>query len=210
MLKISDVREVNGSTEVPLALEANASAFVVFRLANISSAEKFATTNLVGQLPVKLELNGPWEVAFTPGWGAPEHVTLPTLISLAEHTNSEVRHFSGAMTYTKQFEMPRLRPGERVTLDLGRVANLAGVKVNGKDFGVAWHEPYAFDVTDALQAVRNILEVRVVNTWVNRLIADVALPPERRRTWATWNPFRADDVPLPSGLIGLVRLRGQP
>ena len=95
-----------------------------------------------------------------------------------------------------------------MVLDLGEVQVLASVKLNGQELGLVWKPPYAVDVTDGIKRGRNRLEVRVVNVWVNRLIADAALPPGRRLTWASWTPYRAGDVPLPSGLLGPVVLRG--
>ena len=118
-----------------------------------------------------------------------------------------VRDYSGSATYTKDFEISALRPGEEIMLDLGKVAVLASVKLNGRDFGVVWKEPYALEVTGALRPGKNSLEVRVVNTWVNRLIADSALPPDKRLTWTTNNPYQPGDPLLPSGLLGPVFLR---
>jgi hypothetical protein len=92
-------------------------------------------------------------------------------------------------------------------LDLGQVQTLALVKINGKELGPLWTGPYALDVTAAARTGNNHLEVRVVNVWVNRLIADAALPPGQRLTWASWNPFRPDDPLLPSGLLGPVQIR---
>jgi hypothetical protein len=97
--------------------------------------------------------------------------------------------------------------GERIILDLGKVAVLAAVKLNGRDFGVVWKEPYAIDVTDGLRPGRNELEIRVVNTWVNPLIGFAALPEDQRVTWATWSPFRLGDALQSSGLLGPVVLR---
>jgi hypothetical protein len=160
-------------------------------------------------MPVRLELTGPWNVRFTPGWGAPEQIVFSNLISWMEHSNSGVQHYSGAATYTKDFELPALRPGEKIMLDLGKVAVLASVKLNGHDLGVVWREPWALDVTGALRAGSNTLEVRVVNTWVNRLIADSALAPAERLTWTTFNPYHPGDPLLPSGLLGPVVLRAE-
>jgi hypothetical protein len=41
-----------------------------------------------------------------------------------------------------------------------------------------WKEPYRLDVTDAVHAGTNTLEVRVTNLWANRLIGDEQLPAE--------------------------------
>lgn len=57
-------------------------------------------------------------------------------------------------------------------VDLGDVKNLAEVTVNGKDLGQTWHAPYLVDVTSALKPGANQITIKVVNTWVNRLIGD--------------------------------------
>ena len=192
---------------MPLVLEANASTFVVFRKhANSGPSCPPAETNLIGDLPVRMNLSGPWTVRFTPNWGAPEQVTFTNLISLTEHPDAEVRNYSGAAIYLKEFDFPAWRPGERIVLSLGKVSVLAAVKLNGRDLGMIWKEPYALDLTGALRAGKNMLEIRVENLWVNRLIADSALPPEKRLTWVTWNPFHTNDARLPSGLLGPVTI----
>ena len=206
MSKISGTRESGGRTEVPLALEANASTFIVFRNSKTISPDGTAETNLIDELPAKLELTGPWRVRFTPGWGAPEQVVFNNLISWTEHPDFGVRHYSGTAIYSNEFELAPVPSGKRIILDLGKVSVLAAVKLNGRDLGVVWKEPYALDVTGALRPGKNSLEIRVVNLWVNRLIADAGLPPEKRLTWATWNPYRSNDKLLPSGLLGPVKL----
>ena len=201
-------REYGGRAELPLTLEANASTFIVFRGQGDPAPQPSAATHRVAEIPVRLQLSGPWQVKFSPGWGAPEQIQLTDLMSWTDHADPGVQHYSGSAVYTKDFDWPALRPGERVTLDLGQVAVLAAVKLNGHELGVVWKEPYALDVTPALQPGPNRVEVRVVNLWVNRLIADSALPPEQRLTWVTWSPFRPSDRLLPSGLLGPVLLRG--
>jgi hypothetical protein len=205
--EITGSREAGGRTEVPLTLEANASTFVVFRKTdNALPLRPQAETNLIADLPVRLELAGPWNVRFTPGWGAPERVTFTNLVSWTDQPDFGVRHYSGSAVYAKEFDFPAVRPGERLVLNLGNVGVLAGVKLNGRDLGVVWKEPYAVDVTSALRAGKNSLEIRVVNLWVNRLIADAGLPPSQRLTWATWNPFHPSDALVQSGLLGPVTI----
>jgi hypothetical protein len=165
-------------------------------------------TASVPALPAPLAVNGPWEVRFQRGRGAPERLSLDALVDWAKHPDPAVRYFSGTATYTCSFRVPAalLAPGRRLTLDLGDVQVMAGVRLNGKDLGILWKAPFRVDATAALQPGENRLEVTVANLWPNRLIGDQAGPREARVTWTTWNPFRPTDALLPSGLIGPVRL----
>jgi hypothetical protein len=125
-------------------------------------------------------LAGPWQVNFQKDRGAPAHIELPELQSLHLNSDSRVKYFSGTAAYTHNLAVPAdfLRPGHRVILDLGRVEVLARVIVNGRDLGVVWKEPYRLDVTDAVHAGDNTLEIRVTDLWTNRLIGDEHLPAE--------------------------------
>ena len=117
-------------------------------------------------------------------------------------------------------------------LDLGRVKNFAEVTVNGTAYPVLWKPPFRLDITDAARRANGALElsVKVTNLWPNRLIGDEQLPDDRewngmelkaipqwvkegkksptgRFTFTTWHHWRADDEPLPSGILGPVFLR---
>ena len=90
------------------------------------------------------------------------------------------------------------------------------------------------DVTAALKAGANALEIRVANLWPNRLIGDEQEPPDAeyakggnlarwpewllkgeprpskgRFTFATWKHFEKNSPLLPSGLLGPVTLRAE-
>jgi len=186
----------------------------------------------VAALPKALDVAGPWELRFPAGWGAPEAVNLDKLISWSEHSNPGVRHFSGTARYVKTLQVPEamIGQGRRLHLDLGQVEVIAEVKLNGKDLGILWKPPFRVDVTDAVKAGDNALEVRVTNLWVNRLIGDEQLPEDARRhaagnlvewpqwllegkpsptgryTFATWRHWSKNSPLAASGLVGPVTL----
>ena len=156
-----------------------------------------------------IEIPGPWRVRFQLGRGAPEEALLPELISWADSEDAGIRHFSGVAEYAVRFEAPAgiLEPGGAVELDLGRVAGVARVSLNGEELGIAWKPPYAVDATDRLREGENELRCEVANTWHNRLVGDSALPPEERITRTNIRrPFGPDTPLLESGLLGPVRL----
>lgn len=151
-------------TELDLTLEANTSVFIVFRQATESLAS--APLPLTPPAPAPLALDGPWQVDFGQG----RSHTLPTLVSWTMADDPAVKFFSGTATYSRSLDITAANP--QLTLDLGDVRELARVKVNGIDCGVAWHAPFRVRIGPALRAGRNSLEIQVTNTWANRLIGD--------------------------------------
>ena len=164
----------------------------------------------VATLPQPQKIAGPWVLRFPPKWGAPDQVTLDKLISWTTHADAGVRHFSGTATYTTEFAWQGGAAQTKYFLDLGAVRELAQVFINGQDLGVLWKPPFRVEITGALKAGQNRLEVRVTNLWPNRLIGDAALPKEKRLTWSTFEqPYQAGDPLLPSGLLGPVEIQAQ-
>jgi hypothetical protein len=91
---------------------------------------------------------------------------------------------------------------------LGVVNVIANVKLNGKSLGTLWTNPWRVDVAGCIKAKDNLLEIQVTNLWPNRLIADAALPPEKRLTHTNIE-IPANTPLLPSGLLGPVTLQNQ-
>ncbi len=91
-------------------------------------------------------------------------------------------------------------------LDLGDVKNLAEVIVNGKSLGIVWKKPFRVDVTGALKAGENKIEIKVTNLWVNRLIGDAQPGVTNKITYTTMPFYQANSKLLPSGLLGPVRI----
>ena len=163
-------------------------------------------------------LKGPWEVQFPSGWGAPGKAEFQKLIAWNEHPDDGIRYFSGTATYYKKFRLDGSQPRIPAYLALGEVYNIARVRINDKDLGVIWTDPWTIDVTKALKEGINILEIEVTNTWFNRLVGDAGLTPEKRHTetnvrlvsersdFQDYEAIAADDPLMPSGLVGPVRI----
>ena len=71
--------------------------------------------------------------------------------------------YAGGVRYRTHVRLDA-RPEGRVWLDLGRVRGVAEVWVNGHAAGVRVLSPYRFDVTAAVQAGENQIEVLILNT----------------------------------------------
>lgn len=196
----------DGRTLVPLNMPAYDAVFVVM----VDDAQAAKVT-----LPVPTEQQmavptAPWTVKFQPGRGAPTQTTLSQLASLTESADAGIRYFSGVATYTNQFTIPakqlkKKNKPARIWLALGEVHDLAEVKVNGETLGVTWHAPYRIDITDAVQAGVNTIEIAVANPWHNRLVGDEQ-PGMKRVAYYPITYFKADEPLLKSGLVGPVTI----
>ena len=158
-----------------------------------------------GRLPQPIALDGEWQVRFE-GLEAPSPTTFPQLMSLSEHPDEAVRHFSGTTIYTRQFTLPKryLARGLHLQLQLGSVAEAAEVYVNGQLLGNVWCAPYALEATSLLRPGTNTLEVRVCNQWANHLIGEEHTG--RKSTTSTWKHWNKDSQLLPAGLMGPVKI----
>jgi len=168
--------------EAPADVEFSAGGLLVWRNGEyqLRNGQGRNTPLRVSGLVDPIVLGGPWRVSFPPKLGAPEEVNLPSLVSLHLHADPGVKYFSGTAAYHRTFSLPAGVPagGRRWFIDLGRVEVLAEVLVNGRNLGIVWKPPYRLDVTSAVRAGDNDLEVRVTNLWPNRLIGDEQLPEE--------------------------------
>jgi len=169
----------DGRTKVPFVFPKDGSVFVVFRPKGAADADAPAPDMppVLWNQPSKggVAVDGPWSVKLGGG----------SFDRLGDWTKSDdpaVRYFSGTAVYTARFMLDEVK-GDRL-LALGAVAGgLAEVSVNGVDCGIVWCAPWCARVpASALRKGGNMLEVRVTNTWRNRLIGDCLLPPERRVT----------------------------
>ncbi len=228
--------EKDGVTQIPLHLEPSGSVFVVFRK-EAKGRQTVAGTGTTAaarnwlEFTPKQTISGPWQVQFDPKWGGPTH---PVIFDQPEDWSKRpeegIKYYSGTATYQTTFQFPPTEQSSRTFLDLGNVAVMAQVLLNGKDLGILWKPPFRVEVGEALKAGENTLELRVVNLWSNRLIGDEQLPedsernadgtlkfwpqwvqdgkpsPTGRYTFATHRLYKKADLPVTSGLLGPVRL----
>lgn len=172
----------------------------------VKDADGKTTIKQVAAVPAPLPVTGAWAVHFDPRWGGPAAVTFDSLVDWTQRPEPGIKYYSGTAEYDKTLMVPAgwLKPGRVVTLNLGDMASLANVTLNGRSLGCLWSPPYQADVSGLLQPGPNTLQVKVTNTWVNRLIGDGGLPPDQRLTSTTKSFYSATDPLLPSGLIGPV------
>ena len=204
---LGQFEEKDGRTLVPVRLAPHESGFVVFRASQHHSpaGENFPT------LAALQTIEGPWEVSFDPNWGGPANVQFDRLEDWTQRNEPGIRYYSGKATYRIRFDASNVGVERDLFLSLGRVHNIASVRLNGRDLGVVWCAPWRASVpANGLKARGNELEITVANLWVNRLIRDSGLLEKERLTWIPGKyPFQSEDPLQPSGLLGPVRIEAR-
>jgi hypothetical protein len=207
--KISDrtafTRE-DGRTLVPLHLEASESIFIVFDGKKGNPAADAADSN-APEYETIAELDENWAVHFD-GQGAPKSIRFDRLSDWSKHDDDAIKHYAGTGVYETSFSLSIDDAAKSIVLELGEVHVIATVWVNGKEAGTVWTTPWAIDITDYVIQGKNKLEIRVANTWNNRLIADSRLPLADRQANVS-QPYRFNErAPLASGgLLGPVKIK---
>jgi hypothetical protein len=135
------------------------------------------------------DLSGPWQVAYG------NEPAQPADLPHRWEDDPGRQHYSGAATYTTSIDLGSV--DGRVSLEFGdcevhdgastehglvgpsyRVAvrgpvgEVAHVRVNGIDCGLAWAPPYRVEISHALRSGVNEIEIIVYNTAANALAAD--------------------------------------
>lgn len=195
-----DFYQKDGTTHLTLHLDSKASVFVIFR----ETVSKYTTSKTVGNNSLtkqKSPVNGPWEVKFTPGWGAPETIEFTELEDWSKRPENGIKYYSGTAIYSTSFNWDT-PIAKNIIIDLGRVEVIAEVKLNGKICGIVWTPPFQIEITSVLKQGRNDLEIKVANTWLNRLMGDgkgINMGAEKH-SWTSCNPFTNDPKYTVSGV----------
>ena len=183
--------------------------------ANLAEAPKYKENQAI-------DLSAGWQIRFG---NDTQH--LAQLVSWTELAGRQF--FSGEAIYTHNFTLSKT-PGDTV-VDFGEgtptidtrpptangihalldppIREAAVIYVNGKRAGSVWHPPYRLDITALAHPGENTLEVRVDNTAINELASQPArdYTALNAKYGKRFDPQNMDNLkPIPSGLIGTVRL----
>ncbi len=194
----------NDRTLIPLNFSKDGALFIIFRekTANrtIAKGDNWSSFESIKTL------SEDWELKFYEAYHGPSEVQeINQLFDWSNSENKKIKYYSGTSTYTKTFKFKG--ETENIWLDLGEFSDIAEVVLNGKNVGVIWTFPHRIDISEALKNGKNTLEVKISNTWANRLIGDHLLPEKERLTWRMAD-FRLSEEELnSSGLLGPVILK---
>ena len=135
----------------------------------------FVFNKLGGSAPVwsRLPLSGDDAVKVEGSWDVKMHHSYPdttwtasldSLVDFKEMKDTAYRNFMGDVTYTKTVTLSGKLPKY---LNLGKVADICEVSVNGKPLGVKWFGERVYDVAGALKQGDNTIEVKVTTLMGN-------------------------------------------
>lgn len=163
-----------------------------------------------------VNLTGPWHVEFIVGGPSlPKPRDIDKLASWTEWNDPETERFGGTARYTTTFDVAS--PAANVwQINLGDVFQSAKVRLNGRDLGTVFTQPFRVNFDGSLKPKGNVLEIEVTNVSANR-IRDMDRRGVKWKNFydanvlnSNYKPLNAADWPLrKSGLWGPVLLEGE-
>jgi hypothetical protein len=206
----------DGLTTLPLTLEPYGAVIVAFNRQMNKNQQGTAKGNYPDFKMVK-NIDGEWNVNFDIQWGGPASVTFPELMDWTKHPDAGIKYYSGTAIYNKTFTLdfePEKDKKYFLQLEEVKDVGIAEVTINGKDKGVLWTKPFRTEISNELQKGENSLQIKVVNSWYNRVAGDQTFPGKKQYTTTNINlnhDFRGraiTEIPLePSGLLGPVTIQ---
>jgi len=190
----------NGRTIIPLEFPQAGSYFIVFR--NKTQTSDTTKKNFAAYTETQT-ISGKWNVTFASSVNPPFNKTFDQLADWTSRSEKEIKYFCGTATYTIDFNFGGKLQGTWY-INLGKVESLAKIRLNGKVVNTLWCYPYRVDVSDYLVKGENKLEIDIINQWWNQLIGDEQPGAVRKTNVSARLFWKADDVLVPSGLIGPV------
>lgn len=191
-------------TEVLLSLAPNESVFIVFPVKKVNE-QVLPETSIKDQEGQKSceKINFISE-RYTVNFVANKKVLArKKLFDWSKEESDSIRFYSGTAIYKATFHWKnRLTKGKQVFMDLGKICDIATVRINGVDCGTIWTAPFCADITAALKKGVNQIEIEVANTWANALkgLEEGKIPYEG--IWTNAKYRRKEETLLPAGLLG--------
>ncbi len=225
--KLNGFSHDDGTVSIHIRFDSHQSYFVVFNAKKQSVPPEKSVLNNFPDRIYSLTLDGSWDLSFDPEWGGPKKITFAQLEDWSQRPEEGIKYYSGTASYRMTFSLSNdfLSSSNPKYIDLGQVYNLAQVSLNGTDLGTLWTAPWCLDISKAVKAGENKLEIKVVNLWPNRLIGDERFPSDgiKNRQWPDWmlnnlprssqrltfssyGFYKKESPLLKSGLIGPVRI----
>ena len=172
------------------------SCFIIF---SPSGANSLSAGYELTVRKVRTDIPTQWDVLFRES-----NISLKNqqLFDWSQHANEKIRYFSGHARYSTTWNLKKKDvPTGRVWLSFPNVKDIAHVRINGKDCGIAWTAPYEVEITGALQKGKNKIEIEVVNTWHNALRGLDADKAPYEGIWTNAKYRTKGDNLLPAGLL---------
>ena len=214
---LAATRSALGGLEVYLQLAPGESRVVKTFDAAVVRGQSFPYFKGAGEAQ---RLGGVWSVHFVEGEAQlPPPLRMRQLYSWTTDPDSDVyKSFSGTARYKLDFQWLKQPTGDWL-LDLGRVAETARVRLNGRDLGTLITSPFRVRVPRGALREWNTLEVEVSNLMLNRIIGMERRGVRYKKFYNTNFPARRPEnrgadglfdatklAPRDSGLLGPVTL----
>ena len=161
---------------------------------SLSGAEGWSLSGVEGHQPVP----GPWSLTLhQPHLDSTWTAQLDTLQDFKDMADSTFKNFMGTVIYKTSVTLD----GKNLPkyLDLGKVADICELKINGRDAGMKWFGERIYDVSPYVKAGENTIEVKVTTLMGNYI------QTLKDNTVAQRFVLRRNQPYVSAGLIGPVK-----
>lgn len=163
---------MEGCGRYGLTIEPYGSIFLIFRSGNTTKAVESR---------FRMEEAGAVESVWTLDFPETGTVKLDSLMSWTELEDGGMKFFSGTATYRTSVNIDSKslkNKAGRVMLSLGKVKDMARVRVNGHEVALMWKSPFICNISEYVRKGNNEIEIDVTNLWPNRMIGDEHEPDD--------------------------------
>ena len=191
-------QQSNDRVHISIDLHPYESFFIVFgEQVPLNQTNQLQALNSYATSDIKFN----WKINFQSN---KQNIETETLFDWSKSENPLIKYYSGTAIYQSNFVWSDNRTN--VWINLGKVSNLATVRVNGIDCGTAWTAPYEVNISNALKNGINSLEIEVTNTWANAINGwDNGTPPFAG-IWTDGKYRMKENRLLEAGLLGPVKI----